>query len=337
LAGTLDDGGLVLGDDDLLGRAQQVERGVLQLEAHVLADDLAAGQDGDVGQHGLAALAEPGGLDRHRAEGAADLVDHQRGQGLALDVLGDDHERLRRLHDLLEHREHVPHGRDLAAHQQDVWLLEHGLHAVGVGDEVGRDVALVEAHALDQVHLHAEGLRLLDGDDAVLAHLVDGLGDHLTDLGVGGGDAGHLGDLVLGVDLDRVGLDGLDRGGHGHLDASLERHGVGAGGHVAQALAHHRPGQDGRRRRAVTGYVVGLLGDLLDQLGPDLLVGVLELDLLGDRHAVVGDGRRAPLLVEHHVAALRPQRDPHGVRQLVHAGLEGATRLGVESDDLRHP
>ncbi|MFL6187726.1 MAG: chaperonin GroEL, partial [Actinomycetes bacterium] len=39
----LDDGGLVLGDDDLLGTAEQVERGVLQLEAHFLADDLAAG------------------------------------------------------------------------------------------------------------------------------------------------------------------------------------------------------------------------------------------------------------------------------------------------------
>ena len=60
-----------------------------------------------------------------------------------------------------------------------------GFHALGVGDEVGRDVALVEAHALDEVHLHAEGLRLLDGDDAVLADLVDGLGDHLADLGVG--------------------------------------------------------------------------------------------------------------------------------------------------------
>jgi hypothetical protein len=66
-------------------------------------------------------------------------------------------------------------------------------------DEVRRDVALVEAHALDEVHLHAEGLALLDGDDAVLADLVDGVGDHLADLGVGRGDRGDLGDLLLGV------------------------------------------------------------------------------------------------------------------------------------------
>ena len=60
-AGALDDGGLVLGDDDLAGPAQQVEGDVLELEADLLGDDLAAGEDGDVLQHGLAALAEARG------------------------------------------------------------------------------------------------------------------------------------------------------------------------------------------------------------------------------------------------------------------------------------
>ena len=157
-AGALDDGGLVLGDDDLAGRAEQVEGGVLELEADLLGDDLATGEDGHVLQHRLAALAEAGGLDGHRVERAADLVDHEGGEGLALDVLGDDHQRLARLHDLLEHRHQVAHGGDLRADQQDVGIVEDGLHALGVGDEVRRDVALVEAHALDEVHLHAEGL-----------------------------------------------------------------------------------------------------------------------------------------------------------------------------------
>jgi len=35
---------------------------VLELDAKVLADRLAAGQDGDVLQHGLAAIAEAGRL-----------------------------------------------------------------------------------------------------------------------------------------------------------------------------------------------------------------------------------------------------------------------------------
>ena len=44
-----------------------------------------------------------------------------------------------------------------------------------------------------------------------------------------------------------------------------------------------------------------------------------ELDLLGDGDAVLGDARRAEGLVEHDVAALRPERDLHGVGQNVDA------------------
>ena len=122
----------------------------------------------------------------------------------------------------------------------------------------------------------------------------------------------------------------------GGLDAPLERHRVGAGGHVAQALVDHGPGQDGGGGGAVTGDVVGLLGHFLDQLGADLLEGVLELDLLGDGDAVVGDRGGAPLLVEHDVAALRAEGDADGVGQLVHAGLEAAAGLLVEGDQLGH-
>src|SRR5205807_9419362 len=58
VTGTLDDRRLVLGDDDLAGATEQVERGVLELEADLFADDLAAGEDGHVLQHRLAAVAE---------------------------------------------------------------------------------------------------------------------------------------------------------------------------------------------------------------------------------------------------------------------------------------
>src|SRR5690606_13602224 len=145
-AGTVDDGGLVLGDDDLARLAQQVERGVLQLEADLLGDDLAAREDGDVAEHGLAAVAEARGLDGDGLEGAADLVDDQGRQGLALDVLGDDQQRLARLHDLLQEREQVLDVGDLGVGDQDVRVVEDGLHTLHVGGEVRRDVALVEAH-----------------------------------------------------------------------------------------------------------------------------------------------------------------------------------------------
>ena len=164
-----------------LAVTEQVEGDVLELETDLLADDLTTGEDGHVLQHRLAALTEAGRLHRDGVEGAADLVDHEGGESLALDVLGDDHERLAGLHDGLEHRQHRLDGRDLALVEQDVGILEHRLLAIGIGDEVGRQVALVELHALGELELGAERVRLLDGDHAVLADLVDGVGDDLAD------------------------------------------------------------------------------------------------------------------------------------------------------------
>jgi len=116
----------------------------------------------------------------------------------------------------------------------------------------------------------------------------------------------------------------------------MEGHRVRAGGHVAQAFVHHRPGEHGGGGGAVTRDVVGLLGDFLDQLGADLFVRVLEVDLFCDRDAVIGDRGCAPLLLQDDVAALRAERDADGVRKLVHAGLESPTGLLVEGDHLCH-
>ncbi len=117
----------------------------------------------------------------------------------------------------------------------------------------------------------------------------------------------------------------------------LSEMGVGACGDVAETLAHERLGEHDRGRGAVAGDVVGLLGDLLDELGADLLVRVVELDLLGDRHAVVRDGGGTPpLLLEHDVAAARAEGHLDRVGERVEATLETTAGLLVESDDLCH-
>src|SRR3984885_2533297 len=86
---------------------------------------------------------------------------------------------------------------------------------------------------------------------------------------------------------------------------------------------------------AVAGNVVGLLRYFLDQLGTDLLPRVLELDLLGDGHAIVGDRGGAPLLLENHIPALGAEGYLHGVGKLVHAALEAAPGVLVKRDHLR--
>ena len=129
---------------------------------------------------------------------------------------------------------------------------------------------------------------------------------------------------LLGHGLDR-GVDALLQGGRG-----------GAGGDVAQALADQRLGQHGGGGGAVTRDVVGLGRHLLHQLGAEVLVRVVELDLAGDGDTVVGDGGGAELLVDDDVAALGADRHLDRVGKLVDAALEGATGVLVELQDLRH-
>ena len=106
-AGAFDDRGVLAVDRDLLGPAQVGELDAFEVDAQVLEDRLAAGQDGDVAQHRLAAIAVARCLDRRDLEDAPQLVDDQGRQGLALDVLGDDQQRLVGLGDLLEQRDQL--------------------------------------------------------------------------------------------------------------------------------------------------------------------------------------------------------------------------------------
>ncbi len=334
-AGAVDDGGVVLGDDDPARPAEHVDGHAFELQADLFRDDGATGENGDVLQHGLAALTKSRSLHGDRRERAADAVDDERRQGLTLDVLGEHDERLARLHDLLEHRQQVVDRADLLVGDQDVRILEHRFLAVRVGDEVGRDVALVELHALGELELEAEGLALLDGDDAVLADLVHRLGDHLADRLIGGRDGGNRGNLFAGLDRTGELADEIDDLLDGLLDAALEIHGVGAGRDVAETLTHHGLGQHGGGRGAVTGHVVGLGGDFLGELGAHVLPRVVQLDFLGDRDAVVRDRGGSPLLLQHDVPALRAERHLHGVGELVDARLETATGLFIETQLFR--
>src|SRR5690606_5505910 len=72
------------------------------------------------------------------------------------------------------------------------------------------------------------------------------------------------------------------------------------------------------------------------QLGAEVLERVVELDLLRDRHTIVGDGGCAPLLVDDDVAAFGTKGHLHGVRERVDAAFESSPRVLVELQNLRH-
>ena len=128
---------------------------------------------------------KPGAFTAQHVERAAELVDDQRGEGFAFDVFGDDQERLAGVDDGFQHRHEVlDAARSSSRGRGRRRLRARTSIVVRIGDEVRREVAAVELHAFDPLDLGAEALAFFDGDDAVLADLFHGLGEHLADFAV---------------------------------------------------------------------------------------------------------------------------------------------------------
>src|SRR5690606_36622846 len=124
-----DDRRLVLRGDDLLRAAQVLDGRALELAANLLADDGTARQHGDVLQHLLAAVAEAGGLHGKNIQHAAQLVQNQRRERLAVNILGDDHQlALAAVQQLLKDRHQFSGSRDLLVVDEDVGLLDDRFH-----------------------------------------------------------------------------------------------------------------------------------------------------------------------------------------------------------------
>src|SRR5262249_18976315 len=333
LTGTVDDRGVLLVDHHLLGAAKHVDGDVLELDAEVFTDRLPTRQDGDVLQHGLAAIAEAWRLDCCDLEAAAQLVDDQRGKRLTLDVLGHDEQRLAALHHRLEQGQELLQARQLLFVDEDVGVFHLRPHLVGIGDEVGGDVAAIELHALDHVELGLKRLRLFDRDHALIADLLHGLGEEVADLAVAvGGNRADLGDLFVRGDLLGVLLEVLDDGLDREVNTALAIHRVHAGGNRFRAFTHDRRGQYGRGGSSGAGGIGGLRSHLAHHLRAHILELDGELDLFRDRHTVLGDARSAERFVEHDIAALRAKRHPHRIGEDVDAAQHAIAGIDGKFD-----
>src|SRR6266403_237076 len=333
LAGAVDDGGVLLVDHHLLGAAEHLQRDVLELDAEIFRDRRAAGQDRDVLQHRLAAIAEAGSLDGRDLQAAAQTVDDEGGKRLAFDVFRDDDERLAGLYHGFQQRKHFVEVRELLLVDQDVGIVELNAHLVGIGDEVGRDVAAVELHAFDDLKLGLERLGFFDRDDALVADLLHRVGKELADFGITvGGDGADLGDFLVRGDLlgilDEVGDHGVDS----QIDTALQIHRVHAGGNRLGTFPDDRSRQHGRGGGAVAGNVGRLGGHFAHHLCAHVLELVLKLDFLGDGDAVLGDAGCAERLVEHDVAALGAERDLHRVVENFDAAQHLVAGVNAEFD-----
>ena len=116
----------------------------------------------------------------------------------------------------------------------------------------------------------------------------------------------------------------------------LSVHRVRAGGDVLDALAIDRLREDGGGGGAVAGGVGGLRRDFAHHLRAHVLELVLELDLLGDGDAVLGDRGGAELLLDDDVAALGAEGDFDRVGELVHAAQDRLAGVLAVCDSLSH-
>ena len=261
------------------------------------------------------------------------------GQRLALDVLGDDRAAACSVwSDLLQQRQQVRDGGDLAAGDQDVGVLEDGLHALGVGHEVRRDVALVELQALGELELRGHGVE----------HSSTVMTPSLPTLSIASAISSPIvASCAEMVATCAISLLVVDRRGALSSSASLTASAAASMPRLrpiglAPAATLRRPSRTIAWASTVAVVVPSpatslvLVATSLASWAPRFSYGSVELDLLGDGHAVVGDRRGAELLVEDDVAAARAEGDLDRVGEGVDAALERAPGVVGEAQDLRH-
>src|SRR6266705_2643921 len=334
IARAVDEGGLLLVYFDALCLAQVLERRLLEGQADFFGNHLAARENGDVFEHGLAAVTEPRRLHRAGLEDAPQIVDHEGRKGFVFDFLGDDEQRPPGLRHLLKQRQQVADVGNLLVVQKHVGIVEDRHLLLGVVDEIGRQVAPVELHAFDHLELGLQAFAVLDRDHAFLADFLHCVRDDRADFRIGiGGDSAHLGDLLACC----AGLGNLfqllDHRNHRLVDAPLQVHRVHAGSDKLHALLHDRLSEDGCRRRAVAGDIGSFGCDFLHHLRAHVLELVLQLDFLGHRHAVLGYRGCAIGAIEDHVAALGAEGHPDRIGEDIDA-REHLVARGLMKPDI---
>lgn len=93
---------VALADSDLPSPTEIGDLYVFQLDVEVFGDGPSTGQDGEILQHRLAAVAETGCPHGAHLQRAAELPHNESGQSLALNILRDDEQRFAAFSDLIE-------------------------------------------------------------------------------------------------------------------------------------------------------------------------------------------------------------------------------------------
>src|SRR5579875_300338 len=327
---TVNDGGLLFADDYLFGCAEVGEIYILELDAEVLADELATGKDGDILEHGFPTVTKAGSFDGSAAEGSTDAVKYESCEGISIYILCDDNDWPPLLRDLLQQGDEIGCGANLFLIDEDVGIFEDGLHTLGVGDEVRGDVALVKLHAVYELGVGLEASALFYGNHSILPYTFDSICDELADLRIVPGDSGDAGDFGLVSAHFHGELLQLFHGAlHSALNTVLDLQGVTAGSYIAEAFLKNSLSQHGGGGGSIASHIIGFAGNLFYQLRPHVLVGVFQLDLFSDGDPIFGDGGGTPFFIENHISAFGAKGYFYCIRNGLGTSFESTTGLFI--------
>ena len=308
----------------------------MKLQAVVAGDHGGAGQDGNVLEHFLAAVAETGGLYAQHIQGAAEFVDQQGGKRFAFHVFRHNQQLLAGLDNLLQDRNDFLDVTDLLVGKEDQRIVQNGFHLFRVGYHVGGQETTVNLHALNHFAVSFSRLGLFYGNDTVRTDLFHSLGDQGADLFIAGRDRTNPGNVLTAVDRLRILLNGLhsDLGCLGH---SLVHHnGIGACYQIFQAFVDDGLGQQRGGCGTVAGHIVGFGGNFLYHLGAHVFKGIFQFNFLCNGDTVIGDQGRAIGSPQDHIAALRTERYFDSIGQLVNTALQCLTSFFPITKHLCH-
>ncbi len=200
---------------------------------------------------------------------------------------------------------------------------------------MGRQIAAIELHALNDIEFEFDPLRLLDGDHTLLADPIHGLGDPAANglVAICRDDA-DLGDLLIARNGPGARLYVLDDTSDSTVDTALQTQRIGTRRHRLHAFADDRLGDHGCGRGAVTGMILRPGCHCPQHLSTHVLELVLELDLLGDGYAVLGNPWRTIALVDQDIASLRAERHLDRIGEQVDPAANAFARADGKSDIL---
>ena len=178
---------------------------------------------------------------------------------------------------MLEDRKDFLQCGDLLVIDEEVGVLQLCLHLLGVGDEVGGDISAVKLHPFDHLYGSFDTLSLFDGDYTFLTHLAHSLGNKLTDLLIPvSGDLSYMLDLLEVItDLLCHRADLGDNLTYGLVYPTLEVHWIRTRCDILETNTDDALGKDCCSSRTIPSVIIGLGGNLLNQLRTHVLEGIL--------------------------------------------------------------